>query len=111
MATKWKMGGDEFLTMVEAKFAAQKGADAAPDEQQQLTDAERAAIEYCEMVAKEREAGIRPASYTSTTTCRGCGLVYIFYGAPSRVDACPWCANRVRGLPIPRPQEEKTDGV
>lgn len=112
MATKWKMGGDEFLTMVQARSATPtKCADGVPPDEQQLTEAERAAIEYCEMVAKEREAGIRPASYTSTTTCRACGRVYIFSGAPSRVDCCPWCFNRVHGLPVPRPPEEEEHGV
>lgn len=71
-----------------------------------ITDAERAAVAYCEMVAREREAGRVPTSYTSVTTCAGCGLVYIFNGAPSHVDACPWCHNRVRGLPIPRPPQK-----
>lgn len=80
----------------------------APDEQQ-LTDAERAAIQYCEMAAKEREAGRVPASYSATTKCVGCGPVYIFPGSPNRVDACPWCFNRARGLPIPRPQKEEAD--
>lgn len=69
-----------------------------------LTPDERAAVAYCEEVAKEREAGRNPASYTSTTFCAGgCGHVYIFPEAASRVDSCPWCRNRVRGLPIPRP--------
>ncbi len=71
-----------------------------------ITDAERAAIEYCEMVAREREAGRVPASYTSVTTCAGCGPVYVFPGAPSHVNACPWCHNRVRSLPIPRPPQK-----
>ena len=68
-----------------------------------LTEAERQAIEYCERVAKDREAGRVPASYISTTHCRGCGTVPIFAGAPARVDSCPWCHNRTKGLPIPRP--------
>lgn len=68
-----------------------------------LTPDERAAVEYCEAVAKEREVGHKPSSYTSTTFCAGCGHVHIFPGAPARVDSCPWCHNRSRGLPIPRP--------
>ena len=64
---------------------------------------EAAAIAYCERVAADREAGRTPPSYTATTHCRGCGLVPIFAGAPARVDACPWCFNRTKGLPIPRP--------
>ncbi len=65
--------------------------------------AEREAIEYAERVATIRSRGDVPSSYTSTTFCEGCGPVHIFQGAPSHVTACPWCANRVRGLPIPAP--------
>ena len=67
------------------------------------TEAEQRAIEYCERVAKDREAGRVPVSYISTTHCRSCGTVPIFAGLPVLVDACPWCHNRTRGLPIPRP--------
>ncbi len=42
-----------------------------------------------------------PAHYTATTTCKHCGLVHIFPGVPDRVDGCPWCFNRVKGLPVP----------
>ena len=65
---------------------------------------EAAAIAYCERVARDRAAGRVPGSYTATTHCRGCGTVPIFAGAPVRVDACPWCLNRAKGLPIPRPE-------
>lgn len=68
-----------------------------------LTDAERRAVEYAEKVATIRADGRVPPSYASTTYCAACGLVHIFDGAPSRVDSCPWCFNRTRGLPIPRP--------
>lgn len=98
MAIKWKMSADEFLAL-KTRW-----------EEEPLTDAERAAIQYCEMAAKEREAGRVPASYTSTTKCGACGAVYIFPGSPNHVDACPWCHNRVRGLPIPRPLKEEADG-
>lgn len=50
---------------------------------------------------RQREAGIVPGHYTGTTECRGCGPVPIWEGAPERVDGCPWCLNRKRGLPIP----------
>jgi hypothetical protein len=50
-----------------------------------------------------------PGSYTTTTHCRGCGTVPIFAGAPAQVDACPWCHNRTRGLPIPRPSVSCAD--
>ena len=69
-----------------------------------LTTEERVAVMYCEAVARERGEGRNPASYTSTTFCAGgCGHVFIFPGAPTRVDSCPWCSNRSHGLPIPRP--------
>lgn len=67
------------------------------------TDDERQAIEYAERIARLREDGRVPDSYTGQTVCQGCGLVWIFQGAPSRVDSCPWCFNRAKGLPIPRP--------
>lgn len=67
------------------------------------TEAERQAIEYAERVAAIREQGRVPGSYTAITHCRHCGTVPIFAGSPARVDACPWCANRTGGLPIPRP--------
>ena len=108
MATRWKMDADDFLAMTESK-SAEATMDGVVDEAPQLTDAERAAVAYCEMAAKEREAGRVPASYTSTTKCGACGAVYIFPGSPNHVAACPWCYNRVRGLPIPRPQKEEAD--
>lgn len=53
-------------------------------------------------ITRTRERGEIPAHYTATTTCRGCGLVPIFSGVPETVDLCPWCWNRVKGLPMPR---------
>ena len=49
-----------------------------------------------------RERGEVPSHYTEKTQCPQCGLVPIFPGVPERVDACVWCFNRVKGLPIPR---------
>ncbi len=76
---------------------------AIPEIAEPDTEAERQAIAYCEQIARLREKGMHPPSYTTTALCRGCGLVWIFQGAPARVDACPWCSNRTKGLPIPRP--------
>ena len=64
---------------------------------------EAAAIAYAEKIQAVREQGRVPGSYTAITHCRHCGTVPIFAGAPARVDACPWCSNRTKGLPIPRP--------
>lgn len=85
------------------QIAGREGASVASVATVGITEAERQAIEYCEWVAQVRQRGQIPDSYTSTTDCARCGLVYVFPGAPSRVDSCPWCSNRVRGLPIPRP--------
>ena len=56
-----------------------------------------------EMVAimEMREKGITPDHYTSTTTCKHCGPVPIWDGCPPEVNGCPWCFNRIKGLPIP----------
>ena len=57
-----------------------------------------------EMVAimEMREKGIIPDHYTATTECIHCGPVPIFEGVPEKVEGCPWCMNRLRGLPIPK---------
>lgn len=49
-----------------------------------------------------RRQGKRPAHYTATAICRGCGPVPIFEGTTGHVLGCPWCYNRTNGLPIPR---------
>ncbi len=49
-----------------------------------------------------REEGITPDHYTAITACIHCGPVPIFEGLPDTVQACPWCFNRIEGLPIPK---------
>ena len=51
---------------------------------------------------RTRERGEIPSHYTSRTICKGCGSVPIFAGCPEHVDGCPWCWNRLKGLPAPR---------
>lgn len=52
------------------------------------------------------QQGIAPEDFTATTWCDTCGN-YVY--APSsltkggRVLMCPWCWNRIKGLPIPKP--------
>ena len=53
------------------------------------------------MIGEMREKGITPDHYTATTTCKHCGPVPIWDGCPSEVQGCPWCLNRLQGLPIP----------
>ena len=53
------------------------------------------------MIGEMRERGIVPDHYTSETECKHCGPVPIFDGCPPQVDGCPWCFNRLQGLPMP----------
>ena len=53
------------------------------------------------MIREMRERGIVPDHYTATTKCKHCGTVPIFEGCPPEVQGCPWCMNRVSGLPMP----------
>ena len=59
---------------------------------------------FCEllMIGDMRSKGIRPDHYTSTTTCKHCGPVPIWDGCQPEVQGCPWCFNRIKGLPIPK---------
>ncbi len=50
---------------------------------------------------REMERGICPASYTEQATCAQCGPIWLW--TQGQVLGCPWCWNRIRGLPIPRP--------
>ena len=53
------------------------------------------------MIGDMRSKGIAPDHYTATTECIRCGPVPIFEGVPEKVAGCPWCMNRIEGLPIP----------
>ena len=52
-------------------------------------------------ITEMRERGIVPDHYTSETECKHCGPVPIFEGCPPKVNGCPWCFNRIKGLQIP----------
>ena len=53
------------------------------------------------MIGEMRERGIVPDHYTSITECKKCGTVPIWLGCPPQVNGCPWCFNRIKGLPMP----------
>ncbi len=53
------------------------------------------------MIGEMRERGIVPDHYSATTECKRCGLVPIFAGCPPTISGCPWCFNRIKGLPMP----------
>lgn len=48
------------------------------------------------------ERGEVPRFYTSAATCRHCGPIWLWFSG--EVLGCPWCWNRIKGHPIPRPQ-------
>lgn len=51
----------------------------------------------------EMDAGTIPADYTQAALCEGCGPVWLWEGAPSRVKGCPWCFRRKAGRAFARP--------
>ncbi len=66
-----------------------------------LSREEAEAMAHAIQTRRMRERGEVPAHYTATTTCKHCGPVPIFPGVPATVLGCPWCFNRVQGLPVP----------
>ena len=62
-----------------------------------------------------REKGEVPPNYTAVTECAGCGPVPIWPNCPPRRLACPWCANRLSGRPMPatpaKPLERSNDAA
>ncbi len=61
-------------------------------------------IGFADSLATEqiREDSSAPDHYSATTECRRCGPVPIFPGCPPQLNGCPWCRNRIHGLPIPK---------
>ena len=56
-------------------------------------------------IVQIRESGGVPDTYVSVTKCRKCGPVPIWPGCPPQVNGCPWCFNRLKGLPMPNGYE------
>ena len=52
--------------------------------------------------AKQVASGIIPARYTQTSDCKYCGPVLVREGYPKNANNCPWCFNRLKGLQIPK---------
>ena len=67
----------------------------------ELTEAELPIAIEMVAITEMRERGIVPEHYTAETECKHCGPVPIFEGCPPNVNGCPWCFNRIKGLPIP----------
>jgi hypothetical protein len=66
-----------------------------------LTEQEIPVAEEMVAIIEMRQRGICPDHYTATTNCKWCGPVPIFEGCPPQVKGCPWCFNRLKGLPTP----------
>ncbi len=67
----------------------------------ELTEQEIPTAEDMVAITQMRQKGIVPDHYTATTNCKHCGPVPIFEGNWPESDACPWCFNRLQGLPMP----------
>lgn len=50
---------------------------------------------------REMNQGKVPASYTERATCKNCGPIWLWFSG--EVHGCPWCWNRAKGRPVPRP--------
>ncbi len=70
-----------------------------------LSDDEYQALIRSIQTRRMRERGEVPPHYTEITVCAHCGPIMIFPGVAESVEGCPWCFNRVAGLPVPRPQQ------
>lgn len=58
------------------------------------------------------EAGTVPARFTATAICRWCGPVYVPPAwSGQQINSCPWCLNRHRHKPIPRPPASSRDAA
>jgi len=63
------------------------------------------AFAHAVQTRKMRESGRQPVHYTQASTCKGCGPVWLWEGAPGHVEGCPWCFNRRAGVIIPKLEE------
>ena len=77
--------------------------EAAEDDWDEISNdpAQLIAFADSQAIVQIRESGCVPGHYTSETTCRNCGTVPIWQGCPPQVSGCPWCFNRLKGLPMP----------
>jgi hypothetical protein len=50
---------------------------------------------------RKMNLGKRPTHYTEQATCNYCGPIWLWFSG--KVLTCPWCWNRLKDMPIPRP--------
>ncbi len=92
-----RIAQDHGLTLADLKQSAGLDWPEIPEDRATLE-----ALARSIQTRRLRERGEVPPHYTSTTSC---GPIPIFSGVAERVVFCPWCFNRVAGLPVPRPQQ------
>ena len=73
-----------------------------------LTEQEMPVAEEMVVITEMRHRGLVPDHYTATTNCKHCGPVPIFEGNWPESDGCPWCFNRIKGLPMPNKHDLST---
>ncbi len=95
-----RIAQDHGLTLADLKQSARLDWPEIQEDRATLVALARAI-----QIRRMRERGEVPPHYTSTTICQHCGPIPIFPGVGERVEGCPWCFNRVRGLSVPRPQK------
>lgn len=62
-------------------------------------------------IRKMVDVGRVPAPFTATATCDWCGPVFVSPAFAGReLKSCPWCLNRHRHKPIPRPPPAVSSG-
>ncbi len=101
--TAERIAQDHGLTLADLKQAA--GPDWSEIEHDPAT---LEALANSIQLRRMRERSEVPSNYTSTTICAHCGPVPIYPGMAEHVLGCPWCFNRVKGLPVPKPSKTKS---
>lgn len=93
-------------------LAAQEGVSQAPvlalgrgDLEACRGEPETALRAYVRALARTElmARGDRPPGWSVASECAGCGPVWLAPGSPAKVQACPWCFHRAKGVRPPRP--------
>lgn len=84
----------------------------AGDDWEEVSNDPAKLIAFADLLATSRirESGGIPDTYTAITECKHCGTVPIWEGCPPKVNGCPWCLNRIKGLPMPSNEDIHSEG-